>query len=180
MLTVTLQLHKETYERLNIQKPTANPSSKPQNGQATTPPEVDTQAVADTGAQTDILSLATLQSLGFDPDTLIKVQVRATSAVIGSQMGIRGGIFLLVRSSDHSNHRKTVWLFYVTGNVSQNLSYPCLPALFVIDQDFPRIGTATSRTPRPVNHATKAQELCTQGRCPGTLLRNTAFGDDTA
>ena len=80
-------------------------------------------------------------------------------------MDIKGGIFLSVRSSDHSNHRKTVRLFYVSGNVSQNLlSCPCLQALFLIDQDFPRIGTATSTTSRPVIHATKTQECCTQGR----------------
>ena len=79
-LKMTLQLHKNTYERLNIQKPTANPSCRPKMGQAKTPPEVDTQAVADTGAQMDTLSLNTLKSLGFDPDTLVKVQVRVTSA----------------------------------------------------------------------------------------------------
>ena len=48
----------------------------------------------------DILSLATLRSLGFDPDTLIKVQVRVVDAVQGSQLDIRGGIFLSVRSPD--------------------------------------------------------------------------------
>ena len=38
MLTVTLQLHKEIYDRLKIQKPTANLLCRPQIGQATTPP----------------------------------------------------------------------------------------------------------------------------------------------
>ena len=181
MLPVPLQLHKETYEHLKVWKPTAYPPNESQVCQVTAPLEIHTQAFAHTGAQTDILNIATLKSLGFHPDTLIKLQIRVTSAVIGSQIDIRGGIFLSVHSSDNNNQRKTIHLFYVAGNVSQNLlSWSCLQALLMIDKDFPRIGTATSKTPQPVIPATKAQERGTQGHCSGTLLRNTALGDNTA
>ena len=63
-LPVALQLHNETYVRLNVHRPTAHPRCKLKVGQDTAPPEVNTQAVADTGAQMDILSLATLKSAG--------------------------------------------------------------------------------------------------------------------
>ena len=119
-------------------------SSKTKVGQATNSPEVNTQAVADTGAQINILSLATLKSFGFDPDTLIKIQVKVTSAVRGSQLNIRGGIFLSVCSPDHSNHHKTVRLFDMAGNVSQDYLSPIIPA-----------------TQAPKN----AQESCAQGHC---------------
>ena len=62
-LPVALQLHEETYMRLKIQKPTAHHPSKTKVGRATAPPKINTQAVADTVAQTDILSLSTLKSL---------------------------------------------------------------------------------------------------------------------
>ena len=120
-------------------------------------------------AQTDILNLATLKSLGFHPDTLIKLQVRVTSTARGSQMDIRGGIFPSVRSANHGNHRKTVRLFYVAENISQNLlSCPCLQALFVIDQDFPK-----DRHCNPHNPSTR--QSCNQSSRtlhPGTLLRD--------
>ena len=82
-LPVTLQLHDHTYVRLNVQRSMTHPRCKPQAGQATASPEVITHAIADTGAQMDILSLGALQSLEFDPSTNIKVQVRVLSAVRG-------------------------------------------------------------------------------------------------
>ena len=49
-LLVTLQLHEKTYSRLNVQRPTKHHPRRPQIGQATNSPKVNTQAVADTGA----------------------------------------------------------------------------------------------------------------------------------
>ena len=46
---------------------------------------VNTRAVADTGAHTDIISLETLKSLGYDPNTLIKMKVRVDSITKGLQ-----------------------------------------------------------------------------------------------
>ena len=121
------------------------PHAKPKSARQKNSPKVNTQVVADTGAQNDILSLATLKCFGFDPDTLIKVQVKVTTAVKGSQMDIRSGIFLSVRSPNHSNHHKTVRLFYVACNVSQDyVSHSCLQALSMVGQDFPMVGAATS------------------------------------
>ena len=81
ILPVTLQLHVETYRLIRVQRPTAQHPSKPEVGRATAPPKVDTQAVADKGAQTDILNLTTLKSLEVNPDTLLKMQATVISAV---------------------------------------------------------------------------------------------------
>ena len=153
--------------RHKFQIPTPHPLRQHRVGLATNPPKINAQAVADTGVQTDILSLTTLESLGFDPDTLLETQVRVTRAVRGAQLDIRGGIFLSVYSPDHSDYRHTVHLFYVASNISQNyLSCSCLEALSEIGQDSPRIGATTSSTPRPTTPTTKDQQ-----RYSETLLR---------
>ena len=41
-LQVALQLHEKTYTHLNAQKPTDHPPCRPQDGQATTPPKINT------------------------------------------------------------------------------------------------------------------------------------------
>ena len=123
----------------------------------------------------DIISLPPLKSLGFNPNTLIKVQIKATSAVKGFMLDIEGGIFLSVRSPDHSNHLKAVCLFYVAGNVSQNyLSCPFLRALFVVGKDFPRTGTTTSDTHQPIIQTAQAQERCSRTQCPRTTHSDSA------
>ena len=66
----------------------------------------------------DIISLDTLTSLGFDPNTLLKVQIKVTSAITGLELDIKGGIFLSVCSPDHSSNHKTIRLFYVASNTS--------------------------------------------------------------
>ena len=86
----------------------AHRSRKHRVGLATNPHEINTQAVADTEAQTDILSLTTLKFQGFDPNSLLKMQIKVTSAVRGAQLVIRGGITLAVLSPDHSDHRNTI------------------------------------------------------------------------
>ena len=77
--------------------------------------------------------------MGYDPDTLIKLKVRVASVTRGFQLDVRGGIF----------QRNTVRLFHVADKVSQNyLLCSCLLALFVVGPNFPKIGAATSSTPR--------------------------------
>ena len=153
-LPVALQLHEQTNVHLNIPKPMAHPCCQPQFCHTTASLEVVTQAIADTGAQMDILGLGTLSSLGIDPMTLIKVQVRVVQV---SQLDIKGGIFLAVRSPDPSKYRKAVRLFYVAGNVSQNyLSCACFQAHVVVGRDFPKIGAASSSALRPFLPSTNA------------------------
>ena len=133
MPLVALRLHEKSYAHLNGHKPMDHPPCKPQIGQATTPPKVNTRAVADTGAKTDIISLPTLKSVGFDPDTFIK-------------------------------------------------------AFTVVGQNFPKIGAATSRTPRPFVPSTptpfipvtQTQECCDQGCRLGTTLGDAMIRDVTA
>ena len=147
-LPVAIQLHEETYMRLNLEKPTAHPSCRPQVNQHTSPTEVTIQAVAGTGAQMDVISLTTLKSLEFDPNTLLKVQIKITSAIKESQMDIKRWNIPVSLLPRHSRNLKKVRLFYMACNVCQNyLSCPCLRALFVIGQYFPRTGAATSNTP---------------------------------
>ena len=65
----------------------------------------------------------------------------------------------------------------MAGNVSKDyLSHSCIQALSVFNQDFPKIGAATSNTPRPVTPATQTQE---QHRS-GTLLKDAAIRDIVA
>ena len=164
-LSVALQLHEHTYVHLGIPRPMAHPRCEPQFGQTTASPKVFTQALADTGAQVDVLTLGTLSSLGIDPRTLIEVQVRAGGAVQGSQLDIKGGIFLAVRSTDSNEYRKAVRLFYVASNVAQNyLSRACHQALSVVSQDFPRIGAASSGAPWPSINGNSPSE------CPARTL----------
>ena len=59
----------------------------------------------------NIISLDTLASLGLDPKTLLKVQIKVTSAITGSRLDIIGGIFLSVRSPDHGSNHRSVRLF---------------------------------------------------------------------
>ena len=57
MFSVAFRLHEETYAHFHIQKLTNHPSSKLKVGQTKEPP------VVDTGAQINILSLTTFESL---------------------------------------------------------------------------------------------------------------------
>ena len=99
------------------------------------------------------------------------MQVRVVGAVRGSQLDIKGGIFLLVCSPDPSNYRKAVRLLYVVGNVSQNyLSCSCLQALSVVGQDFPRIGAATFSNPGPFLPGTQALRNALQAQCRSLRL----------
>ena len=105
----------------------------------------------------DIISLNKLTSLGFDPNTLLKVQIKVTSPITGSQLDIKGGIFLSVRSTDRGSNGRSVHLFYVASKKSKNfLSCPCLQALFVITPDFPKTGDITNNTPHPIINAAQA------------------------
>ena len=157
---VVLQLHEQTYDLFSTPRPMAHPHSQAQSGPPTAYPEVSTQVLADTGAQMDALTLDTIDSLSFDPDTLFRVQLRASGVVPGSELDILGGIFLSVRSSDPREWRRTVCMFYVASNVSQNhLFRSSLQALDVVGHDFPRIGSASSRALRPFINSTNAPQL---------------------
>ena len=65
-----------------------------------------------------VLTLATIDSLGFDPNSLFEIQTRACGVVQGSDLDIMGGIFLSVRSSDPREWQRTVCMFYVASNIS--------------------------------------------------------------
>ena len=147
-LLVALQLHEEAYAHLNIQKPMKRRPRRPQINQATTSTKVIIQAIAHIGDQTGIISLISLESMGYDPETLIKLKVRVASVTTGVQQDFRGGIYLSVRSPDTCNQRSTIRLFHVADNVPQNyLSRSCLTALTVADPDSPKISVTTLNTP---------------------------------
>ena len=137
-LPVALTLHSPSYTSLDLQEPSTSPGRLPK-------PTVR-RAVADTGAQMDILSLATLKEMGLDPATLIPVKARVVGAVRGSKLEIVGGVLLEVRAPGAPDHAcRTVRLFYVATNVTQcYLSLSCLQALEVLSSDFPSIGAAAT------------------------------------
>ena len=57
---------------LEVQRPMNHPPRRPKVGKSTNLPKVDTPEVSDTGAQTGIISPATLTSIEFDPNNLMK------------------------------------------------------------------------------------------------------------
>ena len=137
-LPVALTLHRPSYSSLRVQEPSTLPNSLLR-------PAV-LRAVADTGAQMDILSLMTLKEMGLDPSTLVPVKARVVGAVRGSKLDIVGGVLLDVRApAAPSGCHSSVRLFYVAANVTQcYLSLSCLHALEVVTTDFPTIGASAA------------------------------------
>ena len=120
-LPVVLSLHSPSYSSLRLSEPTTTSGNPPR-------PTVR-QAIADSGAQMDIMSLSTLKEMGVDPGTLVKVRARVVGAVRGSKLNIIGGVLIEVRGQEsrkESPRHRTVRLFYVASNVSQcYLSLSC-------------------------------------------------------
>ena len=79
---------------------------------------------------------------------LFRVSTRVIGATRESQLDIKGGAFLQVLDpTAPARNPTTIQLFYVAGNVDRTyLSLSCLKALYVVPQDFPRMGSV--RLPR--------------------------------
>ena len=106
-------------------------------------------------ARTTQRTMTSTLSLMATSRAMRRLMTPSLSVVQGSELDIMGGIFLAVRSTDPSEHRRTVCMFYVVSNISQNhLSRSSLQALDVIDHDIPRIGSASSRALRPFINST--------------------------
>ena len=134
LLPVSLSIHAPSYSLLDLPQPQLL-SRRP-------PPAANGEAVADTGAQMDICSVATAKSLGVDINSLLPVRARVFGASRGAEIQILGGMFLEVGPAGpkDTSSTRTVRLFYVATNVSRTyLSLATLKALRVVDSDFPRI-----------------------------------------
>ena len=94
-------------------------------------------AVADTGAQMDIVSVATIQSMGLDISSLVPVRARVFGPSRGAEIKMKGGILLRV-NPPAGQGPSTVCLFYVAKTVSHTyLSLATLKALGIVEMDFP-------------------------------------------
>ena len=139
LLKVCLSVHKSSYIHLALPLPRVLP------GQGLQP--VVKEAVADTGAQMDVMSAATARGLGIDSATLLPVKARVFGASRGAEIHLLGGILLEVRppgtipppGTDVKGDISTVRLFYVASNVSRTyLSQATLKNLGIVDANFPR------------------------------------------
>ena len=90
MLTVHLSLHESSYQETDQPLPVLLPNKRGI-------PKV-LPAVADTGAQMEVLSLEIVQNMGLDPCSLIPVRAKVVGASQGSKLNIVGGLFLQVRN----------------------------------------------------------------------------------
>ena len=74
---------------------------------------------------------------------LFQVSTKVIGATRESQLDIRGGAFLHISDPvAPARNPTTTQLFYVAGNVDRTyLSLSCLKALYVVPQDFPRMGS---------------------------------------
>ena len=98
-------------------------------------------AVANTGAQMDVVSVATIQSMGLDTSSLVPVRARVFGPSRGAEIKMKGGILLKVGPST-GDGLSTIRLFYVAESVNQTyLSLATLKAQGIVPPDFPRIPT---------------------------------------
>ena len=84
-LLVQLKMHSASQKQLGLSQP------QTQWVQSTS---IDNQALADTGAQMDIFSIALMLRLGVDLTSLFPVRVRIFGASCGAKIDIVGGIIL--------------------------------------------------------------------------------------
>ena len=106
------------------------------------PKSVVKRAVADTGAQLNVLDSQTVRDMGIDPGTLTPTTTQMKGAGRSSQLDVEGSIFLSVEIPGERTVRAVPpQQFYVVSNVSQCfLSRRCLMDLGVIDSSFPNAG----------------------------------------
>jgi hypothetical protein len=134
-MPVSLALHGASYDSMKLPRPRLLP------GSAVRPVVM---AVADTGAQMDVLSATTAMSLGLDTASMMPVRARVFGASGGAQIEMLGGVFLEVRpppppaGCKEEQMAGTVRLFYVAKNVAKDyLSLATLMALGVVGKEFP-------------------------------------------
>ena len=129
-LPVSLSLHQPSYKSLKLPPPLTR-------GNGDIEPAVGL-GVSDTGAQMDVTSKATIESMGLDISSLVPVRARVFGPSRGAEIKMIGGILLKVESPDGKGP-STVRLFYVAENVSRTyLSLATLKALGIVGPDFPR------------------------------------------
>ena len=127
---VVLSLHEQTYGLFRLPMPEVQIQT---NGPP--PPALVTQSVADTGAYIDLISIETLEALGFNPASLLGVETKATGIAPGARLAITGRIFLNVRCTNLRNLRSTQTrcLFYVVQVKMNYLSRSTLESLDIIE-----------------------------------------------
>ena len=126
-----LQLHLDTYAAMSL------PPPHTQHGKRAV--SMTTMAIADTGAQMNIIPVQELEQLKINLTTLLPVQTAVSGATKGSRLNIVGGLFLSVKGLS-PNSAETLQLFYAADNVRHTyLSLSALKALGIVPSDFPKI-----------------------------------------
>ena len=132
-LQIVLSVHPATYELFEVPMP----ASSDQN----TLPAISTWAVADTGSNLDLISLDTLNTLRYDPTSLLGVATEAMGVVPATDLELKGGLFLNVRATDPHLLRtsQTRSLFYIAEIQNNHLSRDSMESLSIIGHRFPRL-----------------------------------------
>ena len=163
-LPVSLSLHQPSYKSLKLPPPLSRSDGD-------VGPAVGL-AVSDSGAQMDVTSKATIESMGLDITSLVPVRARVFGPSRGAEIKMIGGILLKVEPPDGKGP-STVRLFYVAENVSRTyLSLATLKALGIVGPDFPRWPASTPRG-APYSRMTATQGAFQSLGQPGEYGSNT-------
>ena len=104
-----------------------------------------TEAVTDTGAQSNLLGLKIFHQLGFKKHDLVGVKNRLR-AINQEEINILGAVFLRISGKDPvtGDNVETAVMAYVSDSTSRfYISKQAMEQLGIIGHDFPRIGLAT-------------------------------------
>ena len=102
------------------------------------------RAIADTGAQVNVVDVDTIRGMGLDAGSLIPTRTKIKGVAAGSRLDLLGVVFLDVRAVGPPQVEATVpQMFYVALNTkSVYISHQCMVDIGVISPEFPRPGEA--------------------------------------
>ena len=102
------------------------------------------RAIADTGAQVNVVDVDTIRGMGLNAGSLIPTRTKIKGVAAGSKLDLLGVVFLDVRAVGPPQVEATVpQMFYVALNTkSVYISHQCMVDIGVISPEFPRPGEA--------------------------------------
>ena len=124
-LQVVMSVHEKTYQTFGQEPPNPiKPDTYP-------PPAISTWMVSYSGSDIDIISLDTLECLGYDVESLMKVAPEARRMLREMEVEIKGGIFMTIRVTDPATMRssQTRSLVYVANSRRNHLCKQTMESL---------------------------------------------------
>ena len=164
-LPVELSLCEEAYIQLDRPEPSSQVHGRPIK-------RTVRRAVADTGAQLNIVDVETIHSMGEDVSSLIPSNTVVKTAEAGGRLDIVGVIFLQVAAPGPPQVRaKVPQQFHVARNANNvYLSFKCLQDLGVVSTGFPRAGEVWIKSAEAAGLSAEEERCSYQGvgecQCP--------------